>query len=198
MKQKYSITVVGTLRKNKPEIPPPFIKSASAGTSRFAYADGMTLVSYCPKENKVVLLLSFYHKTGRIDSETEKPEIVIFYNKTKGGTNTFDFMCKYYSVARIKNRWPLHLFYDMLDQEGIDAAILYTLKKFSFDLIKPWLQVLIEDIPSSAPKSDKLDKRKRCGDCPLKDDRKTRYCCTSCRKAMCEEHRLAYYLDCAH
>jgi len=45
-----SLTIVGTLRKNKPEIPASFIRCASAMTSRFAYSDNLTLVSYCPKK----------------------------------------------------------------------------------------------------------------------------------------------------
>ncbi|XP_033228146.1 uncharacterized protein LOC117179985 [Belonocnema kinseyi] len=157
MEEKYSISVVGALRKNKPEVPRSFVSTASAGTSRFAYADGITLVSYCPKKNKVVLLLSTYHKCGKIDVETQKPEAVVFYNKTKGGTDTFDMMCKNFSVARITKRWPLRLFYGMLDQAGVNAAVLYTLKKnneplsrreflkmLCSDLIKPLLRIRLE------------------------------------------------------
>ena len=53
MKQEYSLTVVGALRKNKSEIPPSFTKCASASTLWFAYADGVILVSYCPKKKKL-------------------------------------------------------------------------------------------------------------------------------------------------
>lgn len=51
MREKYSLTMVGTLRKNKREIPLEFTRTASAGTIRFAYANNSTLVFYCPKKN---------------------------------------------------------------------------------------------------------------------------------------------------
>lgn len=52
MKNNYSLLMVGTLRKNKPEIPATFTQSAAAGTVRYAYTDGMTLLSYCPKKKQ--------------------------------------------------------------------------------------------------------------------------------------------------
>jgi len=111
MRDDYSLSVVGTIRKNKPEVPLSFIRCASAMTSRFAFSNNMTLVSYCPKKNKVVLLISTLHKNGKINSETGKPEIVMHYNKTKEGTDTFDQLAKMYTTARISNRWTMRLFY---------------------------------------------------------------------------------------
>jgi len=52
MKEK-NLTMVGTLRKNKPEIPPSFTRFVPSMTSRFVYSNNATLVSYCPKKNKV-------------------------------------------------------------------------------------------------------------------------------------------------
>lgn len=62
IKSEYSLTVGGTLRKNKREVPLSFVTIATAGI-RFAYDDENTLVSYYPKRNKVVILLSNLHKT---------------------------------------------------------------------------------------------------------------------------------------
>lgn len=93
------------------------------------------------------------HKYGRMDNNVEKPEIITFYNKTKGGTDTFDQLCKNYSVSRVCKRWPLRIFYGMLDQCGINSGILYHLnldneplnrrtflKQLSFFLIKQYLE----------------------------------------------------------
>jgi len=120
--------MVGTLRKNKPEIPPSFTRFVPSMTSRFVYSNNATLVSYCPKKNKVVMLLSSLHKNWKIDESTGKPEIVMFYNSTKGGTDTFDQLCKSYTTARITNRWPMRFLYDMLDRAGINAFILFFLR----------------------------------------------------------------------
>ena len=154
LKQKYGLTAVGTLRKNKPEIPPSFTKTASAGTCRYAYNNGMTLLSYCPKKNKVVTLISSYHSRGKWLTSESMPNIVHFYNQTKGGTDEFDGMCKNYSTSRITNRWPLRLFYAILDQAGVNSHVLLNLrpeedfrrynrreylKSLGFDLIKDHL-----------------------------------------------------------
>ena len=48
MKDNYSLTMVGTLRENKPEIPANFTQTVAVGTVRYAYADGITLLS-CKK-----------------------------------------------------------------------------------------------------------------------------------------------------
>jgi len=62
----YSLTIIGTIRKNKPKIPPSFTRCASAMTSRFAFSNNITLISYCPKKNKVVLMISTLHKNNKI------------------------------------------------------------------------------------------------------------------------------------
>lgn len=61
-------------------------------------------------------------------NETEnKPEIVIFYNNTKGGTDSFDKKCHDYTVTRKTARWPMRILYGILDQCNVNAYILYSL-----------------------------------------------------------------------
>ncbi|GBP76074.1 PiggyBac transposable element-derived protein 4 [Eumeta japonica] len=90
----YKCTIVGTLRANKREIPPELlqIKERPIGSSVFCYDRQCTLVSYKPKNNKNVLLLSTTHSNGTI-AASGKPEIIEFYNSTKGAVDTFDQMC---------------------------------------------------------------------------------------------------------
>ena len=59
LKPPYNLTLVGTLRSNKREIPENLknSKSRHIGTSMFCYDNNKTLVSYKPKSNKVVYLL---------------------------------------------------------------------------------------------------------------------------------------------
>ncbi|KRZ81522.1 hypothetical protein T08_1101 [Trichinella sp. T8] len=84
---KEKLTAVGTMRKNKRQIPAAFIdtKHREQNSSLFGYQKNMTLVSYVPKKNKNVILLSSMNHDGSIVSigQREKPEIVLFYNKTK-------------------------------------------------------------------------------------------------------------------
>ena len=70
--QKNNLTLVGTLRKNKAELPNQFVnvKTREINSSMFGYGENMTIVSYVPKKNKNVLLLSSMHFDGSIDDST--------------------------------------------------------------------------------------------------------------------------------
>ena len=80
------ITMVGTLRKVKREIPPALISTIGVplGASRFLYQPAKVLVSYHPKRNKNVILLSSMHDTGIVNPVTKKPDIAEFYNLKVG------------------------------------------------------------------------------------------------------------------
>jgi len=68
MHEEYTITMIGTLYKNKQEIPAEFkTNPTDEAKAQFAHSDGKVLVSYNPKSNKIVLLMSSYHKNGKID-----------------------------------------------------------------------------------------------------------------------------------
>ncbi|UYV77275.1 hypothetical protein LAZ67_15000317 [Cordylochernes scorpioides] len=59
----------------------------------FGFTQNTTLVSYIPKKSKAVLLLSTMHSTPTTDEESGfklKPEIVTFYNLTKGGVDMIE------------------------------------------------------------------------------------------------------------
>ena len=80
-----NISYVGTLRKNKKEIPNNFLPEGKKNvfSSIFGFNKEKTLVSYVPKVNKAVILLSTEHHDKKITENDCKPEIIIFYNKTK-------------------------------------------------------------------------------------------------------------------
>ncbi|XP_043263439.1 piggyBac transposable element-derived protein 4-like [Colletes gigas] len=83
------------------------------------------LVSYVPRKNKSVILLSTLHDDSEMDSDTKKPQVILVYNETKGGVDTVDKMCAAYSVSRITRRWPCVLFYTLMNIGDINAQILY-------------------------------------------------------------------------
>lgn len=154
----HKLTIVGTLRKDKREIPPEFktTKDKRLCSSTFGFhEENMTLVSYVPKQNKVVLGLSTMHYDNTIDDSTgenQKPHIITFYNKTKGGVDVVDRMCSNYSVGRASNRWPLTMFFFLLDVVGINSHIIYEantgnkiprktyLKNLGKQLAKPYIE----------------------------------------------------------
>ncbi|XP_071042565.1 piggyBac transposable element-derived protein 4-like [Parasteatoda tepidariorum] len=124
------ITLVGTLRKDKREIPEEFTvaKGREVNSSVFGFQKDITAVSYIPKKGKCVVLLSSMHNDDAIDTETgnkkKKPEIISFYNLTKGAVDVVDEIEANYSAARITNRWPMVIFYSILNIAAINARII--------------------------------------------------------------------------
>lgn len=106
------LTYVGTMRKNKREIPREFLpnKNRLVGTSLFGFVQDKTLVSHVPKKNKSVILLSSMHHEEAVDEISNKPEIIEFYNSTKGGVDALDLKCSNYSCSRRTRRWPNAIF----------------------------------------------------------------------------------------
>lgn len=109
----YKLTVVATLKKNKAEIPKEFLcnRQRPIKSSMFGFHENITMVSYMPKKNKVVVLISTMHHDDEIDEVTQKPEIIMEYNRTKSGVDVVDKMCVAYNVARNSRRWPLTVFF---------------------------------------------------------------------------------------
>lgn len=126
LKAPYKLTIVGTLRANKKEIPPELLnnKQRPIGSSMFCYDGNCTMVSYKPKNNKNVLLLSTTHGTGTL-APSGKPNIIEFYNSTKGAVDTFDQMCGNMSCSRKTQRWPLCYFFGILDMSVINSYVIY-------------------------------------------------------------------------
>ena len=79
--------LLGTLRKNKEELPTEFLpnKKRKMFSSLFAFKEHRTLTSYVPKPNKCVILLSTMHHNNEVETDDpKKPQIILDYNKTKG------------------------------------------------------------------------------------------------------------------
>nr|CAI5836574.1 unnamed protein product [Callosobruchus analis] len=123
--REVGLTVVGTLRKNKPEIPPEFLKPKISTPNRFAFTQDVVLVSHTPRKNKVVMLLSTMHTNDEVDQSSGKSEGNLFYNATKGGVDVFHQLCHSKSAARRSKRWPLRVFYGMLDGGVVNAYVIY-------------------------------------------------------------------------
>lgn len=130
--RKNKITYVGTVKKNKRQLPQEFVSSARRpeydSKFGFNYSRSTSLVSYVPKKGKTVILVSSLHQDKTIDPETgdrKKPSIITFYNGTKGGVDTADKMCASFNVARNTRRWPMVIFFSMLNMSSINSQIIY-------------------------------------------------------------------------
>ena len=118
-------TYVETLRKNKSDIPPEFQanKTRPIGSTLFGF--DATLVLFVPKKSKSVVLVSTMHHNEKIDNQTGKPDIILYYNQTKGAVDTEDQMCHIYSMQRKTKRGPLAYFMSPLNLDGLNSYITY-------------------------------------------------------------------------
>lgn len=122
------MTYVGTIRSNKPHVPEAM--KASRGrqelSTLFGFHDQLTLVSYVPKPGKAVLAISTLHHDATIDVQMKnKPEVILHYNGTKSGVDNMDHLATMHTTRRKINRWPMVLFFNILDIAGIAAFILW-------------------------------------------------------------------------
>ena len=153
------LTLLGTMRKSNRDVPNEFFasKSREVGSSLFAFSASKTLVSYVPKRNRAVVLLSTMHNDDKLDDKTKKPEIIMEYNRTKGGVDSVDQLCHKYTVKRPTRRWPMCVFYGILDIAAVNTFIVFLhnnpdfhpkvtckrrifLESLAMDLMKPQLE----------------------------------------------------------
>jgi len=155
MREKFSLTMVGSLRRDNPDIPPMFKGVLAKEEYHIAYHNNKTLMSYKPKNDKIILLSSL-HSDGEVNKIENKPEIVLYYNKTIRASDIFDQLCHEYTVSRVTRRWSIQFFYNMLNQAAVNSFVLYTLNAdnqvitrdeflldLSMALIKPYIIKLL-------------------------------------------------------
>lgn len=124
------ICIIGTVNKNRRWLPPTARKK-NAGLSLhetvvFVGPQSETLTIYQSKKSKSVGILSSLHKSVTIEENSnKKPNTITYYNNTKCGVDIADGMAKAHSVKAASRRWPVHIFYNILDLAGINAWILY-------------------------------------------------------------------------
>lgn len=224
---EHRLTSVGTVRKNKRELPPRLVTTEDRKfpSSMFGFQKNTTVVSYMSKKNKNVILLSTLHHDDSIDYKTndkQKPEIVTFYNLTKGGVDTLDKLSAAYNISRNSRRWPLTVFFSIMNTAAINAEVvyrnntnIYTMKRRNF-LKTLALQLLenqetqrqnnprlprtlrnpIERPARSNSDEHHLPKKRRCEVCPRTSDRKSQYFCVKCEKTVCLTHATICCQEC--
>ena len=86
------------------------------------------------------------HRSVNIDQCHKKklPETIQYYNKSKVGVNVLDQMVRYHTSKSSTRRWPVAVFFSILDCACINAYIIYCLttklklsrRQFMLELIK--------------------------------------------------------------
>ena len=128
---KKNVSCVGTIRNNRVELPREFaeVGRRELFSSLVGYntsSDGV-LVSYKCKKNKVVNMLSTMHTSKmNFDSSVKRlPEVISFYNKTKGGVDCADQMIETFSSKFCTRRWPVVLFCNLIDMAALNGYVLF-------------------------------------------------------------------------
>ncbi|XP_049808981.1 uncharacterized protein LOC126252156 [Schistocerca nitens] len=58
-------------------------------------------------------------------TQSNDPEIIAFYNNTKGGVDALDEKCTVYSTSRRTRRWPLAIFFTLMNISLVNAYVIY-------------------------------------------------------------------------
>jgi hypothetical protein len=132
-------TYIGKLRKNKAGIPREFLpaKTREVHSTLFGHTEKITLLSYTPKKSNAVCVLSRMSNAVSItEEEDKKPQIILDYNKYKGGVDTMDHLATNYLFIRNTRHWPMTLFFNMLDVGAIASYVMCRRRKISFSFIR--------------------------------------------------------------
>lgn len=100
-------------------------------------------------------MVDFIEETGSLNNQEDSET-----SETKGGVDSFDQMCSSMSSNRKTNRWPMAVFYGMLNMSFVNSYIIYChnmvkknqkplnrkdfMKKLSTELTAPWMQRRLE------------------------------------------------------
>lgn len=176
-------SIVGTVRSNRREIPQSCKSRADLFSSQGMVEEesGALLTSYQCKRDKKVFVLSTLHNTLRIDDSDnpkKKPNTVVYYNKTKYGVDVADQMARQYSVKCASRRWPLHVFFNIIDLAIINSWILYRKIAGSSISRRQFMQQLTEELTGTR----KNHRNRRDESVPLPPTKKRRQCFGPCNK----------------
>ena len=184
------------------------------------------IASYCPKKSCLANMLSTIHSHPGVDSDSseKKPEVILYYNSTKNGVDTLDRMVRTYSCKKMTRRWPVALFYNMIDVSAVNAYVIWqqtqnnststiSMKKRRAFLIQLGKEVagIVSSVstptkrtsqPQSKNKGTAIDdqapraKKARCYLCERSKDRKCKQTCISCGNNVCQLHSQVICKQC--
>ena len=77
-----------------------------------------------------------HHAPNVTSDKIMKQEIILDYNMTKGGVDTYNQMIQEYSSKRKTSRWPQAFFFNLLDTCALAAYIIWTEKNPNWNTVK--------------------------------------------------------------
>ena len=194
-------TVTGTIRANRRELPPH--QPLELHQSIFFECDSLHLTMYQAKRNKTVCIMSSQHRGSQCEAEgTKKPQTVLFYNNTKFGVDLMDAMCRQFSTKSGCRRWPLAVFYNILDLSALNAWIIFksqtgsriSRRKFLFQLSRELRRD--EQSTSGTPVATALTRRVTCAIHVNCEKNRTLNVCRKCNRPVCGKCQAIMCVNC--
>jgi len=123
------LTLLGTLRASRREVPPllrsPRGRDLQSTLPVYEHNDRIVLLSYVPKKNRNVLMLSSGHEQVVVLGGDKKPNLIVDYNNTKSGVDRMDAVVEEFTTRRQTRRWPMLVNYNFIDISANNAFLLY-------------------------------------------------------------------------
>ncbi|XP_049286255.1 uncharacterized protein LOC125765306 [Anopheles funestus] len=129
--------VIGEVKKSYPDIPKAFAsnKGRPEHSTLAAYHDTVTLVSYVTRRKELTLLMSSFTEADPEESEESDEnqkqnqhfQLVELYNRNKATVHSIQQMCTMYDVVRSTRRWPMVVFFNLMNLSAINAWCIYQL-----------------------------------------------------------------------
>ncbi|KAJ8892174.1 hypothetical protein PR048_004754 [Dryococelus australis] len=195
-------------------------------SAMYGFTSDLTLVSFVTKKNKAVILVSSMHHTKDTDPSSSKPDIIEFYNTTKGGVDAIDEKCILYSTSRRTRSSPLAICYAVLNISLVNSYVLFCafpenprqsrlefVKALAKELVGPQLnaRMLNGHLPhelrlsigrilkeNACPENPpQLDRQMRWDKCPRTNEKKTKLICTDCKTPICGNCTVRLCTDCS-
>ena len=210
-----NLTLIRTIVANRREVPSQFKatkgRKIESTKALYDHSNKILLLSYVPKRNRNVLMMSSSHSSISITNCHKKTTVITDYNKHKGGVDTLDENCEEFSCLRKTNRWPMVINYNLINVATNNAFIVMRgsgkcerktdfLKQLSFHFAQPYVsnRKLRSETKIIAEKMEFIDtasntincrvqgiKRSRCDRC----EKHTRLACLVFRQRVCPQHR---------
>lgn len=195
-------SLVGTTNKSKRSLPSSAHLKAGLHDTKVMQSDSATLAIYQGKEKKNVCILSTMHTSVEIrDDVRKRPETVHYYNRTKVGVDVLDMMLRQYSARAATKRWPVAVFYNVMDIAALNAWVLYRsctdTNIAGRDVILELCKLLSSEHISRPAQTPAIlqtipeEKRRKC------TKNKTTKMYMMCRRAVCGQCIVKVYSVCA-
>ena len=165
----HQMHIVGTIRR-KPYLPIDHVRAMKIplkeSVALYNHEHKVNVVYQRVKPQKYVAILTTVHNSFS-NVEKQKTEASMYYNAAKGGVDAFDQMCATSNCGRKTRRWPLAMFYNMVNLIINNAYIIFKSRPgnnqsrhdfntdLAYALAKPYAQMRYNDRHNNLPRHTK-------------------------------------------